>query len=580
MALAGIWKTLGIARTRDRSDIRRAYAKQLKLTNPEDNPEGFKALREAYERALAQIAMPEPYHFASPAFSPVTPGEVVTRTPEEPAVPDAPAPEIIQATPQPEPQSPPQPTPAATVQQAIGALDALLRRRTGDNAAALAAFTAIVTSPAMDDLGIHTAAENHLAHLILIHAPQSDVLLEPAITFFHWERAGQQVRTSPAVVQILRRSLAQPILKRLRTKGDKYHPAFVVLSQPPKPVTWLSRLMPPTPDDVLDLLRRIREKHPTLLRDLNAQSVDAWDNFHAKPRLPVWGAWSCLLAVVSLIAAPLAFFMLPPEYRQVAALCLPAPVAAIAALAQLYAYAWPRYLWHDELRRSPWWLRWGWAATGFTALELAACPPSWPLTILIILLAAITVAWAGVMGDPDRSEGQVPWRLRILLGNPLLVAWWLATVWQYPTGTRIQMTAALAAWAFAPGLARLTLYHTWLVAPKWLRMTVPSVLFVLSFPAAALLIYSLFMPDMKIWAFAAIAIIAVINKAPVPVAWNIQLRLNWRFGWIGLIALAHGAGIAIFMVTLLYLAGGLTLGWNMILMIRQFNAARKPERPR
>lgn len=43
---------LGIEETQEEGVIKAAYLKLLKVTNPEDNPEGFKRLREAYEEAL------------------------------------------------------------------------------------------------------------------------------------------------------------------------------------------------------------------------------------------------------------------------------------------------------------------------------------------------------------------------------------------------------------------------------------------------------------------------------------------------------------------------------------------------
>jgi hypothetical protein len=35
-------------------DVKKAYAKKLKITRPDRDPEGFKALRDAYEQALEQ----------------------------------------------------------------------------------------------------------------------------------------------------------------------------------------------------------------------------------------------------------------------------------------------------------------------------------------------------------------------------------------------------------------------------------------------------------------------------------------------------------------------------------------------
>ncbi len=46
------WKILGIARTIDKKEIRRAYAKLTKQYHPEDDPEMFQKIRDAYQSAI------------------------------------------------------------------------------------------------------------------------------------------------------------------------------------------------------------------------------------------------------------------------------------------------------------------------------------------------------------------------------------------------------------------------------------------------------------------------------------------------------------------------------------------------
>ncbi|RVU86343.1 hypothetical protein EOL70_02525 [Leucothrix sargassi] len=47
------WETLGIAPRSDKKTIKIAYAKRLKLTRPDEDPEGFQALHGAYKEALS-----------------------------------------------------------------------------------------------------------------------------------------------------------------------------------------------------------------------------------------------------------------------------------------------------------------------------------------------------------------------------------------------------------------------------------------------------------------------------------------------------------------------------------------------
>ncbi|MNH98973.1 DnaJ domain protein [compost metagenome] len=54
-----IWTILGIESTKDTSAIKKAYAKLLKVYHPEDDPQGYQKLREAYELAMKWADQPE-----------------------------------------------------------------------------------------------------------------------------------------------------------------------------------------------------------------------------------------------------------------------------------------------------------------------------------------------------------------------------------------------------------------------------------------------------------------------------------------------------------------------------------------
>ena len=70
-----LWEILGTEPTGDERALKRAYAKRLKVTRPEDDPAAFQELREAYEYALRHAhlfagELPEPQAVAAEAEAP------------------------------------------------------------------------------------------------------------------------------------------------------------------------------------------------------------------------------------------------------------------------------------------------------------------------------------------------------------------------------------------------------------------------------------------------------------------------------------------------------------------------------
>jgi len=60
------WEILGIEPTTNKKNIKRAYAKKLKAVRPDDNPQAFQELREAYQWALNEYEEPYDYYEYTP----------------------------------------------------------------------------------------------------------------------------------------------------------------------------------------------------------------------------------------------------------------------------------------------------------------------------------------------------------------------------------------------------------------------------------------------------------------------------------------------------------------------------------
>ena len=59
MELVEVFQILGIEQTKDEKSLKNAYRNKLSVTNPEDDPEGFKRLRAAYEEACLYAKTPD-----------------------------------------------------------------------------------------------------------------------------------------------------------------------------------------------------------------------------------------------------------------------------------------------------------------------------------------------------------------------------------------------------------------------------------------------------------------------------------------------------------------------------------------
>lgn len=449
MALGGpIWTILGVEPTNEEREVRRAYARRLKEVHPEDDAEGFQALREAYERALDMArrgwAVP-------PARKPrKKKADTVTETPTSDdswaddntdrwseAVPpsnedwedadtdrwvDAPSP------PAPPPVLPPEIAAELEAEKArqdahavmCDQLEGLLRQTIVPSGDALSLLLRIFRSPAMDSLRVHTSTEHWLAHAIARGGPAADSLIEPAVRFFGWDNGRVGVDMS-YVAPVLRRRETARIIQQLARPMTPGHDAWKALRTRQTLFRRITdRLDLSLSRDVADLLSRAAHDLPDLYDHLDPDAVATWRARLARPRFSAFFLL-CLLvapAVIALIVVSTGTFG-PSTLPNI----LAAWVVALAVMTGVGA-AWvngvlkPAQDWADAYPwDAPLWKRLGWAPASVALLAVAPFFTGvdwlWPAVLSVGLGV---VGWARVVTSHIQAKPASRYRIAEYIG--------------------------------------------------------------------------------------------------------------------------------------------------------------------
>lgn len=386
------WKVLGIARKSDRATIRRAYAQKLRVTNPEDDPQGFMALRQAYEAALQWV---EHDWAAEDEDAEVPRATVAVFAADSLEAGDDP---VRPAEPDPEAEA--RAADHAELRRLTAAFEAALRGPWHGDAAALATkLDAILAAPALIEIAVRDSIENWLADLLADTIPRSDMILMPAIRAFGWEREGKHPH---AAWRILRRIDEWRVIQALRGGDHALSAGWNALTRGQAP-DWqrrISALRPGIAGQVRQLFDLAEYQVPGIAHSFDPQAVTWWRAYLDRPR------FGFVDLAAMLLAAGLALgFLLgaeAPAMRVGAGLPLLLAAIAFPVIRLRVVMPWRR---RRELEDAePGWLDDAWVILWLLAAAMLAI---WPVTPAmagtVIVLSVAGVLWMSVTCARDIS---------------------------------------------------------------------------------------------------------------------------------------------------------------------------------
>ena len=269
------WSVLGLEPTADERVIRRAYAARLKATNPEDDPAGFMALREAFEEARYQAEMgyldlePESEgDMAEPAAAPQSAGsssddpvqearatqpagqrDTILESANSVAAPETCAADPIPASDTSPPgdahdhcaPDAPAESPEDDLRAAIARLQEQLwpERRKASIAAnpwdtPESALEAVLNHPAMDAIDTYQRTEYTIGRMIQSSWPDHPTVARRATAFFGWDKSDYR-GYRPHIRELYEDEQDQSIFTRVADRNHEYHAVYAFLKATPAP---------------------------------------------------------------------------------------------------------------------------------------------------------------------------------------------------------------------------------------------------------------------------------------------------------------------------------------------------------
>lgn len=294
-----IWDVLGIDPTSEERDIKRAYARKLKVTRPEDDPTAFQLLNDAFQHALAHARFHTAEDDSGFALAPM----VITAA--ETAVAPVPT-QILPVLPaRPTPLAPPPPTGPTAAEQARTLWATFIGTSTVQPRLGL---NKLSNSDALLNLDVREQFELCAAQYCASAACSPD-MLEVIAAHFRWETDHALIaRALPVETLALFAQLRAEQSYAMFRQHQTSDPAVKALLAPDAMFPWLQATDARFMRKMRDLLPAIREFHPEMLQfKLDQLRFAYWEQCVARKRYYVQTALYSFIA--SVVLAVLAMFI-------------------------------------------------------------------------------------------------------------------------------------------------------------------------------------------------------------------------------------------------------------------------------
>jgi hypothetical protein len=269
---------LGIDPTKDSSAIRRAYAERLKAMDLDSDVEGYAALRNARDVALAYARQDQ---FDEPLFEHEVEDWADDETDDrmeselDGEVTSSPPAQADQTEAR---ELPEEHRASAEAQQRMLTILFPGEERSEqpltfeEEQALLACFETLRKDPRLEQIDVLASASDWFAQVIAGALPRSDVIVRPAAQLFGWNR-DDEVLAYPAVAAVVARAAALDFVDQVEHPEHRLHRAWRELT---KPAAEGSRRGWVPKKKISELLQIARVRHPSLEGHLDWYRVALW----------------------------------------------------------------------------------------------------------------------------------------------------------------------------------------------------------------------------------------------------------------------------------------------------------------